>query len=73
MEFRIEASAEAGPITVKLRRDSETIVYEDFRTYPSWFVAHVQPGQAYELVLDAPAGVDVGVTVFGVLTPRVEP
>jgi len=73
VEFRIEASAEAGPITVKLRRDSETIVYEDFEACPSRFVVHVQPGQAYQLILDVPAGADARVTVFGVLIPRVAP
>ncbi len=73
VELRIRSKGDAAPVTVELRRDSQTVVYQRLGSNPSKLTVDIEAGQAYQLVLGGEEGVEVEVTIFGVLTPNLGP
>ena len=73
VEFIVRSNVAGASLILELKSGSETVVYQYLESYPARVAAHIQTNKDYNLVVRGQEGVEVGVTVTGVLNPTVTP
>lgn len=71
VDLLFEGNVQTAPVTVELRSDSRTVVYEHHESNPFKLTEEITPGTVYELALTGREGLQIAITVFGVLSPTV--